>query len=766
MAKKARETAEPYYQKIDLESPLKTRKQNVEAQIDETGRYYGLDELPILENNPGELDRFRDRVRDITIAGREQVRQVAASSLVREVGELATAIYTPEGFGVLQSTGIVIHVPLMGDTIRYMIENDYEEDPGINPGDNFTSNDNRITGLHPPDVYDLMPVFYDNKIVAWVGTVIMEAENGGILGSTMPGSGVERYENGVRFYAEKSAEDNNHTKSFVRRIEGETRLDEMYLTSRRGALSGNIKIREEIKDVIDDFGLEFFIQACRELIERENQGFRERVKRRTVPGKFEEVTCMEERLTLTQAAPLWQKDYSTLIPWSLQIQDDGKLKLDFDGTGPFRMSPHNTTPEALKGTMSLLLSQIMSYYGDCNEGTVANMEMNTPPGSKVNPMTDPVGEQVSPSNFFSAPVQCGGLLHQQFSRAFYSRGYAEESQAGYESGTTPEFAGVTPNGVISLLLTDAAGTTPSGGFARGDGYTGQVVWLPPGDMGNEEVWELLAPVTYLGRNYIKDAVGWGEHRSGPGFSVTFRTELPEQYTECAGAGAQTYKTLRNAGMYGGYNGPQQWTKLARIDFDEMIEEKGSYPIERDESESLEAYAGEENVETMDTRTTHSYDPVPTSGDIFHQAHVAAGGVGDPIERDVEGIEEDLKRDIVSPERCKSIFKVELEMEDGEWTVDEEATEQTREAERQRRIENAVDVESWWNDRREELQAEALPPILKKAYNESLEMGEAWSERFRKFWDLPSEFTFDVPDDYEPYFDWSDRRFELQQQEVN
>lgn len=746
---------------------LKLRLQQAEELREETGHYYGLEELPLLEEDPGELDRFRDRIRDFTIAGREQVRQVAASSLAREVGELACALYTPEGYGILQSTGIVIHVPLMGDTIRYMINDDYEEDPEINPGDNFTSNDNRITGLHPPDVYDLMPIFYDGQLVAWVGTVIMEAENGGQLGSTNPTSAVERYDAGIRFYAEKTAVDDSHVKSFKKRIDGDTRLSDMYLTSRRGALSGNVKIREDIKGIIDDVGLEYFLQACRELIEREHQGFRERVKQRTVPGKTQEVSAMEERMTLTHAPPIWQKDHSTIVPCTLEIGGDGHLSLDFDGTGPFRMTPNNSTPEAIKGAASLMLSQILSYYGDCNEGTVANVEMNTPDGSKVNPMTDPVGEQISATNFFSIPMQYGSLFHEHLSRGFYSRGYAEESVAGYETGATTEFAGITPNGTISLLITDCAGTTPGGGWATRDGFTGQVEFSPTTDMGNEEIWELLAPTTYLGRNYITDAIGWGKFRSGVGMAGTVRLELPEQHTEASGTCAQTYKTLRNVGLFGGYSGPNQWTKLARIDFDEMIEEKGSYPIGRTDSESLEEYVGEENVEVMNTNTGHLYDPCPTHGDVFQFAHTGSnGGVGDPIDRSVEDIEQDLHDNLVSPERAEKIYKVKVVEEDGEWTIDREATAERRQQEREDRIENAVEAEQWWDESREEIRNGKFPPILKKAYKESLEMGEDWSTWYREFWGLSEEFEFELPEEYKPTFAWSDQYYDEQYQEVS
>lgn len=39
----------------------------------------------------------------------------------------------------------------MGAAIKYMIENNWEANPGIHPGDMFTNNDCSIGNVHPCD---------------------------------------------------------------------------------------------------------------------------------------------------------------------------------------------------------------------------------------------------------------------------------------------------------------------------------------------------------------------------------------------------------------------------------------------------------------------------------------------------------------------------------------------------------------------------------------------------------------------------------------
>ena len=70
---------------------------------------------------------------------RETAKKIAASPIVEQEGELCFTLYNAAGDCILTSTGIIIHVGTMGAAIKYMIENDWESNPGIDPGDMFTN---------------------------------------------------------------------------------------------------------------------------------------------------------------------------------------------------------------------------------------------------------------------------------------------------------------------------------------------------------------------------------------------------------------------------------------------------------------------------------------------------------------------------------------------------------------------------------------------------------------------------------------------------
>ncbi len=78
--------------------------------------------------------------------------------IVRELGEICFALYTPEGDNVALSTGIIVHVHTMSEAIKFMVRNGWEDNPGIRPGDIFANNQPTIGDVHNADVQTFVPI--------------------------------------------------------------------------------------------------------------------------------------------------------------------------------------------------------------------------------------------------------------------------------------------------------------------------------------------------------------------------------------------------------------------------------------------------------------------------------------------------------------------------------------------------------------------------------------------------------------------------------
>ena len=120
---------------------LREMLEHSERQLADTGYYCGIQELSLRESDPIRYEKLYARLRGGIVDARETAMLIAASPLVREMGEVCFAVYTPEGDSVALSTGIIVHVHTMSEAIKYMVRNDYELNPGIRDRDIFVNND-------------------------------------------------------------------------------------------------------------------------------------------------------------------------------------------------------------------------------------------------------------------------------------------------------------------------------------------------------------------------------------------------------------------------------------------------------------------------------------------------------------------------------------------------------------------------------------------------------------------------------------------------
>ena len=83
---------------------------------------------------------------------------------------------------------------------------------------------------------------------------------------------------------------------------------------------------------------------------------------------------------------------------------------------------------------------------------------------------------------------------------------------------------------------------------------------------------------------------------------------------------------------------------------------------------------------------------------------------------------------------------------GEWELDEAATEELREQRMRERAEKAQPVSEWYEKQRERINnGENLIDDVKKTYESSMRMSKHFAEFYREFWDLPEGFTFELSD---------------------
>ena len=152
----------------------------------ETGHYYGITELSLRDADPIKYERFYNKLHAAVLAARESARFVAASPGSREMGECLWGITTPEGDTLAVSMGFLSHTAIFPVAIRYMADNDYDVNDGIEDGDVYAVSDGKTGGVpHPGDFYSFTSIVHDGEVLGWAVGINHLMENGApVAGST------------------------------------------------------------------------------------------------------------------------------------------------------------------------------------------------------------------------------------------------------------------------------------------------------------------------------------------------------------------------------------------------------------------------------------------------------------------------------------------------------------------------------------------------------------------------------------------------------
>jgi N-methylhydantoinase B/oxoprolinase/acetone carboxylase alpha subunit len=721
----------------------KTLKQMLEENerlYRETGCYAGITRPHALKEDPVRAELFHSRIMAALIAGRETCRMVSGSPFVREVAELCLGLYTPEGDNIAQSTGIQIHIRLMGDNIQWMVRKDYEEEVGIQDGDFFIANDPVISGMHAADVYDMLPIFIGEELVGWVSTVIMEMDVGAVSPGCMPTANVERGTDGLKFLCEKIGTHDRLNRDFEHKIENSLDMYHIFLLDRKGAMAANIRVREEIKKIVGEFGLDFYKQATRELIEEERRNQVARIKQRMVPGRYRNVVTAEFPMSKQPVAWIPAKvDTIRLIPIQMDILPEGRILLDFEGVGEWGWHPFNGTPNALWGGISIVTVQTLSYDGRGNLGSLLPIDVKEPAlDTLLNPSEI---KKLATSTPWAPMLDVFGMWMHMLGTAYYIRGFREET-FNYRSSAGWQMAGYDQLGNKRPLMAAGTGNFGPGACGVCDGIDcGGWLATPEVDLGSAEVWELFVPHMEMSRRFDPYSVGYGKFRSGLAIPSTAMIHNTKKCVASAALGTASDGIIPNIGQFGGYCGGRRNTFHVRFaNFQEKLLNREPLLHELGHPGELKDRLKEMGGEIVD----HGLLPEPMEvieGDLLIAASGAGGGLGDPIERSPDSVKADLDSGFATDWQARKVYCVDAAYDDKakEWSIDPDATAKLRKAKREERLNRAVPVKEWWKKAREKIMARDMDVKIQEMYRSSAGLSPTFAQEMRAFWALPDDF---------------------------
>jgi acetone carboxylase, alpha subunit len=717
-------------------------KQNT-ALWEETGCYHGLTNLVLKHKDPAKYEIFHSRLLSAVINVREAIRRISASPLVREESEQCFAIFTPEGDAIVYSTGIQIHVECMGRAVKYLVENGWEEMLGIAEGDVFETNDcARMGGVHGADVYDISPIFWEGELIAWVSSVVHEADIGGINAGGSSFMAADRFTDGHHVCGEKIAENDVLRADYPLRIRGNARVPETWILDTKAKIAGNIMIREEFKQIIESFGVDYVRQAAREIIEDERLAQLQRVKTQLVPGRYRSADVQDFLFGRLPMLPFAKKDILHNATLEVHVTGDGRMKLSTAGAQAWGYHGLNATVSGMEGGLNLALSQCLTYDGKANHGAFLACELDLAEGSIFNPGDTDVGTGLAFTSFLGLYGQLLNLV----GRSRFSRGFREEILVSGQGSSIFSWGGRNQYGQ-SFGFPAIEATSAGGSGARGvlDGHdVGYAVWQMDASLGNVEFHELIFPGIWLGRTVLPDSAGYGKYRGGLSLQSTYLIHGSDEAIVQIMPEPSHITTYGNTGLFGGYPGSPDLNYLVEnTNFQQLVEERkplphgeGADPADPDIKRLVEG--------DHSTVYEYFYSDHLKEGDIFQKLYFQSnGGYGDPIERDPELVRKDLDDGYTFTFTVENVNGVEASYDEASesWTVDEAKTEVRREAMRAARMERATSFKEWYLEQRKRVLEKDLDPLLMDMLRQGFELSPEYGAEYRRFWVLPDDFAF-------------------------
>ncbi|MGB9182694.1 MAG: hydantoinase B/oxoprolinase family protein [Solirubrobacteraceae bacterium] len=534
--------------------------------------------------------------------------------------------------------------------------------PGIADGDIFLTNDPWISCNHQQDIVLLKPVFWEGAIFAWVTSTLHHYD----LGGTTPGSFCPDAKD---IYYEPSP------IPPIKIVEGNViRIDVEDMVLRKSRLPDLVKL-----------DLHAMIAGCN-VAERRMHGLCEKYEPAVVKGAMKKISDNSEQVFLARLRDIpdgvWRdRTYlemalpgdREIYKFELSVTKEGDtLTFRNEGTDP-QYGAINSTIVGFRGSImtgligAFLHDQLFAYGGP-----MRHIKFEPTPGTLT-------------CARYPAAVTCapntGMLVVLSQANAVISKMISCSANEADRREATAKFGG-SQFPILSLAGTDQWGgqfatvlldpmMSGIGAFSHRDGVsTGGYPFDPKAIAPNVEFNEQFFPILYLHRTELADSAGPGRFRGGASASwavVPHGTEEINLATSASGVWVPT-----GNGMWGGGTAT---TNRFRIKSNTDLEER----FAAREVPQFDELAGDTRyIEPKETGT------VQHRGDVLEIQYPAAGGWGDPFEREPSRVAADVEEGFVSVEGARRDYGVVVTDDGDEVSVDATETERVRLAETDRR----------------------------------------------------------------------------------
>jgi len=710
-----------------------------ERLFQESGYAYGLEKIELVESDPARFMRFQMRLVAACISVREMAKLISANPMSMVQGELLFLLANAEGDAACASYGLAGHIQALPAIVRSLADLGFEDDPGIYEGDIFSTNDPMYGAPHNADCYTLIPLFYRGELIGWTAGLNHITDVGGLQPGGLGVISASVFTDGFTYPPTKTGVDFKQFKWWDLHWKRRTRTEAFNILDDKMRAAGAAALNERILEIVEEFGVDYFRNGLREIIERERRLLVERIRTLSVPGKYHYLflDAVRYKGIVGKLFASSNRDWLIHLPVEFNILPDASLYMDMEGLTSEDDFHCNSYEPSVRMNSSAGAWPMFAHTVTLNTAIYYMTSWNFPPGSMFNPQNPFAGTVMG----LAESGKLNMMYHTCLSYAYFARGYLEECMSVDASGVGYGLSGVMADGFrwaggdMSLITCWSCSGFP---YRDGD-IAGYCTPNPAADQSETELGEFLQPTNLnIGKKLVPDYCGHGKFRGGNGIGYCQLIVEPGTSLTVATFAATGGMGRAGIGMCGGYPGVNDVVLLAHdTNMRELLDQGKAYPTDFTE---IREWLKDGRLKAGSVEVYKSATPnIPCSdGDLYATASAAMGGWGDVLERDYGLIANDVRYERISRDTARMVYGV---LVDEAGNVDVAASEDLRKQMRNTRKEKSIDASEWWQKERDRVVRQDFSNDVYNMYADIMKY-DKFRREFTGVWQLPAEYAFE------------------------
>ena len=555
--------------------------------------------------DPISLEIVKNALQSIAEEMGASLIKAAYSTNIKDRRDCSCAIYTRSGELVAQAEHIPVHLGVMANVVKRVLQNQSLE---LNKGDAVIHNDPYQGGSHLSDIMMFSPVFHGDEMVGIVGNLAHHVDVGGMDPGSMPPLAVEHFQEGLRIPPCKIRENGKLVQSILDIIKANIRTPNITEKDLLAQTAANLVGQKRFSELAKKYGPEMTVAFMEAILD-----YSERMMRARITELPDGKSYFEDFIEGDGF-----HDAPIKVCATVEIRDD-EIYVDFTGTSPQVKSSINSVDSVTLASVYYVIKSVLDPEIPSNSGAYRPIHVTAPEGTVVN------------AKFPAACSTMNGITAMRIADVLYGALGAmvperiTAASAGVIHGIG--IGGVDPRSGQYYYYMEAIGGGQGAKYNQ-DGMNGVQTNMTNTRNAPTEVIEASYPLRVDHYGLVKDSAGAGTFRGGLG--------LTREVTVLGHTG--TFSVVADRMLTGpwGFDGGGPGGKAEYL----IIKASGQ-AVKLPSMGTFEAEPGDKII-------------VRTSG---------GGGYGNPLQRNFESIKRDLREGYVSQEEAVKSYKVTIQ--DGE-----------------------------------------------------------------------------------------------------